>query len=181
MKKRLYPISILLSGMLCSVAVTACSDLLPINNDLPKSVEEGLPGIWHNTEISISQSEFMVKDDATGHSHTAIIPDTTFKLNKQSEYYCILKFTDYDVIPLSGGKAIDAELTKDYHYTISNDSVITTSLFHPRYSETRCYISNIKKGSFDFVIEEKGQPLFEENADSVCLSAKVAITFHRLR
>lgn len=181
MKRHLYPISMMLAGMLLTVAGTSCSDLLPINNDLPKSVEEGLPGIWHNTQISIGESEFMVKDDATGHTHKVVVPAASFHVDQQSEYYCILKFTDYNVIPLSGGKAVDAELIKEYHYTIANDSVITTSLFKPRYSESRCYITDIKKGSFNFVIEEKGQPLLQENADSICLSSKATITFHRLR
>lgn len=161
--------------------LAGCSDLLPLKNDDPESVEKGLPGIWHNTKIEISESEYMVKDDATGHMHAAELPPVSFAVDKESDYYCILKFTEHDLIPLSGGKAVKAELVKEYSYTISNDSIISTSLYTPKYSESYCYISNMKKGSFDFVIEQKGQPLLQENADSICLSSTITITFSRLR
>lgn len=176
--KKWFLNTLLFSSILLSVG---CSDLLPLNDSDPESIEKGLPGVWHNTHISMSEAKYAVKDDATGHTHEVSIPGHSFNVDKKSDYYCILKFNDSDIIPLSGGKAVKAQLVKEYPYTITNDSIIDTSLYSPRYSESICYISNIKKGSFDFVVEQKGQPLLEENADSICLSSTITISFSRLR
>lgn len=174
---RLMPAILLLLSFLVS-----CSDLLPFGeDDEVLTPEKILPGIWHDTEVSFTTGQYIVTNPSTGMRMQIETPAYQIAVNKQSDYYTVLKFNNSEIIPLSGSKFLDAQLIKSYPYTITQDSVITSNLFKPRYSQSFCYIKNLKKNSFDLVVDEMGDPLYDSNIDTVCVKETKVYSFSRLR
>lgn len=171
---------IMMMAFLTLLALTGCEDN-PFVKKEPESVREGLPGVWESSRYTISESRFRVRDAETGEWHEIIRPEVEFPVEKNSDYYVILKFTDENIQPLGGGVVFEAALTKFYPYTLEEDSVIVSSFLPRRFEESVWEIQDMKSGSFILVNRDKGPEQNGEQLDTICLKRECRINFTRLR